>query len=120
MTIAGMIAVDLLAGLALLLDDDISIVRRDDRLDVGSFVPRLDDEPETMPRNPVVLVRRQFNGCAARSVCALAVERHAALDTESLSSSFDEVVHVAEHLLVLGRALGDVCHGSDSCRLEAS
>lgn len=101
----GVILIELLASLADLLDDQKTLVALDDALNLRLLVAGRDDEPVTLPENPLVLGRPQLDLLEACGLSALAVERHRAVNSVKPGAVLDLLVDFTHDLLVSSRSL---------------
>jgi len=108
-----MIAVDLLTGLAGLLDDEVSGVRLDDALDRSDLVSWEHDEVVALVGDPVVGGGGERDRLEAARAAAFTVERGRTGDAVQMRALVDLLVDPAEDLLVTRCPRGEVhSHGS--------
>jgi hypothetical protein len=108
MALLGMIAVDLLACVADLFDDEEEVVALHDLFDLGIFVPWNEHEVEALADDAFVISRTHVDRLYAGSASAFTMEPQRRLDAMSPGSLLDPFVHVAEDLLVPGGSLREV------------
>ena len=122
-----MFALDLLAGFAGLLDDEVRRMALYDDFDFRLFVSGNDDEARDVCRDTVVLGRRKLNRLEALVYRALAMEWQRLLDTVLLRAFLDSLIDRTEDFFVAcgrirkihrrhSRAIGAMCQGSTQLR----
>ena len=131
MPLLWMVAIDLLACFADLLDDDVLAAAFDDPFDLRLFVAGNQDEAVAVADDASVLGWSDVDRRHARRPSTLAVEAQRRLDSVLLGALLDPLVDVAEDLLVASSAVGEVhvaiipawpaaCPGRDEDRLPAN
>jgi hypothetical protein len=101
-----MVAVDLFARLANLLDDEEAVMPLDDALDLLELVAGDDKEAVALRGDPLVLGRSELHVLEAGGLAALAVEGGRRRQLMALRALLDPLVDATEDLLVARRSLG--------------
>ena len=102
------IPVDLVSGLANLLDDDKVVVLLDDSFDLRLHMLGYDDESVALGEDRLVDVRRQIDLLEAYGLGALTVEGHLRADAVKVGALLDLAVDVANDLFVPRCSPGEV------------
>jgi hypothetical protein len=111
------IRVELLAGLADLLDHDEHLVLLNDPLDLPLDMSRNDDEPVPLVEDWLVCLRVNLDLLDAPRLCALAVQRHRGADLVEARALLDLPVDLANEFLVPRCASSEIHHAADERRL---
>lgn len=105
MALLGVIAIDLLAGFADLLDHDVHALALDDTLDPRVFVSRNEQKPVALPSHTVVHRGRNLDRSETRRAPAFAVKRQRRLYPVLLCAVLDALVDTAKDLFVTSGAI---------------
>lgn len=115
MVLLRVVLVDLLAGLAGLLDDKEVVFALDDSLDTRVFMSGEDDEVVALLDDRLVAGGRKLDRLETGSATALAVERQGGGYAMLLSAVLDPLIHVAEDFFVARRSFSEVHAGMILC-----